>query len=170
MIRNIKEFDYGIVEGVTDSSKWGKDILLICDEKDEFPYAEKCLEYFDNLPKEVENRLKKYLYRYFKDYKQYLDEGELSELNEENIFDYIGLKSIIVDKKCRQDIIEFHIEGSCDWEIEHGLEITISDDKILYVGPFEDNAPNSNGIKYYLEHYGYYKSDTDFNMNYVDKE
>lgn len=174
MVRDIKKYEYGLFEGKIDSLKWGKDISLICDTKEQFNYAEKCLSYFDSMPNEVELRLSKYLLRYFKEHEQYFDEEELKALgpiNETNILNHIGIGSIIVDSNCRKDRIEFHIEGGCDWEIEHGLEITISDDKILYVGPFNDYGPNSSDLRYVLDKYGYYKPDSDgFNMNYVDEE
>jgi len=172
VVRDIKEYEYGIVEGKADSLRWGKDISLICDMKEQFPYAEKCLLYFDSITDEIEVKLIKYLFRYFNDYKQYLDEEftETYSISEENILKHIKIKSIIVDSECRKDRIEFHIEGSCDWESEHGLEITISDGKILYVGPFVDYAPNSSRIEYAMENYGYYNPESEFNMNYVDEE
>lgn len=172
MVRDIKEYEYGIVEGKTDSLKWGKDISLICDTKEQLSYAEKCLSYFDSMPDEVELKLIKYLFRYFKDYKQYFNQEveESDSINEENILKHIQIGSIIVDSECRKDKIEFHIEGNCDWEPEHGLEITISDGKILYVGPFEDYGPNSSRITYALENYGYYNPEANFSMNYVDEE
>ena len=52
-------------------------------------------------------------------------------------------------------------------EIEHGLEITIKDNKILYVGSYDDMPP------YYqerIEYTGYYDENKYMNMNYVDRE
>lgn len=173
MVRDIKEYDYGIVEGKTDSLKWGNNISLMCDTKEQFPYAEKCLFYLDTMPKEMENRLIQYLLRYLKDYICDFPEEEQEELsliNEENMIEHIHITSVIVDAECREEIIEFHIEGECDWEPEHGLEITISDGKILYVGPYNDYGPNSSRMRYALENYGYYNPNSDFNMNYADKE
>ena len=37
--------------------------------------------------------------------------------------------------------IGFQLDGSWDWEQEHGLEIIILDDKVLYLGMFEDHSP-----------------------------
>lgn len=151
----------------------GKNIILTYDKKEQLDYAKKCLSYFESMPKEVEQRLRKYLFRYFKDYLQYAGEEEIEvwkNITKKNIFDYIQIISLIVDNECRANIIEFHIEESCDWEPEHGLEITISNGKILYVGSFVDHGPNSNSLKYELENYGYYNEDSDMNMNYVDKE
>ena len=91
-------------------------------------------------------------------------------VDESTVFDFVRIKSVIVDDDCRQDRIEFHVEGSCKWEIEHGLEVTISDDRILYVGGFEDYGPNSDRLKYIIDKYGFYNPDIDMNMNYADKD
>ena len=40
-----------------------------------------------------------------------------------------------------EDHIGFQLGWSCDWEQEHGIEIIILDDKVLYLGAFEDNSP-----------------------------
>ena len=125
------------------------------------------------MPVEMEQRLKKYLYRYYEDVASWIDEEEVEEIGpigEETVMEHIRIGSVIVGDSCRRDRIEFHVEGSCDWEPEHGLEITISDDKILYVGPYEDYDPNTQRLSYALEHYGYYDPDADPIMNYADKE
>ena len=46
---------------------------------------------------------------------------------EKNIIEHIKIEKIAVDKNCNEDKEEIHILGSCDWEIEHGLEISISE-------------------------------------------
>lgn len=166
---NITEMQ-GTFEYKTDSKKWGDNITLIFDNKDQFDYVKKCLSFFENMPDEMESRLNKYLLRYYKEMRQELGNSIKDTIDEENILKNIHIISIIVDKKCRQDIVEFHVEGTCDWEPEHELEITISDGKILYVGAFEDYAPNSSRLEYALETYGYYNPEKTLNMNYADKE
>lgn len=174
MVRDIKEYSYDVVEGKTHSLKWGDNFTLMCESKDQFPYAEKCLAYLDTLSKEMEERLCKYLLRYYKDYEKYFDDDELAQLGTidmTTIIDHICIDTLIIGNECRQDRIEFHIEGSCDWEPEHGLEITISDNKILYVGSYEDYGPNTDRLQYALDNYGYYDpTSEDIHMNYVDKE
>lgn len=170
MEKNIITEVYGVFEYKTDSKKWGDNITLIFDNKDQFDYVKKCLSFFENMPDEMETRLNKYLLRYYKEYTQDCGIEMEDEIDEENILKNIHIRSIIAYKKCREDVIEFQVEGTCDWEPEHGLEITISDGKILYVGAFEDYAPNSKSLEYALETYGYYDPDKTFNMNYADKE
>lgn len=170
MEKNIITEVYGTFEYKTDSKKWGDNITLIFDNKDQFDYVKKCLSFFENMPDEMESRLSKYLLRYYKEYTQDCGIEMEDEIDEENILKNIHIISIIADKKCREDVIEFQVEGTCDWEPEHELEITISDGKILYVGAFEDYAPNSKRLEYALETYGYYDPDETSNMNYADKE
>lgn len=164
--------DYGLVEIQTRSERWSEDFTLMCDTDDQVPYARRCLEYFDALPDDMEKRLKTYLWRYYKDYEEYYQEdfGEDAVISEDEIFDHVEIGSLIVGSDCRQDRIEFSVDGNCDWEPEHGLEVTISDGAILYVGPFEDYGPNSERLAYALEHYGFYDPDAYPIMNYADKE
>ena len=164
--------DYGLVEIRTRSERWSEDFLLMCETEDQLPYAKKCLAFLDDLPADLEKRLAKYLWRYYKDYEDdYLIEfGEDAALTEDQIFEHVEIGSLIVGNDCRQDRIEFHLDGNCDWEPEHGLEITISDGAILYVGPYEDYEPNSERLEYALEHFGFYDPDAYPIMNYADKE
>ena len=83
------------------------------------------------------------------------------------ILSYITPSVLIIDDNCDENMIEFHVECGCDWECEHGLEITIKDNKILYVGSYNGMPPY---FKERLEHAGYYDEATDINMNYADKE
>ncbi len=171
MILDIKKTDWG-VDAKTASEKWEKDFTLTCDTEEQLPYAEKCLASLDAMPADMERRLAKYLFRYYKDYEQYYEEDEIAAMGitEDNVLDHIRIDSLIVDDDCRQDRIEYHISGGCEWEEEHGLEIAISDGKILYVGPFEDYSPNSERLQYALDEWGYYDPHADPSMNYADKE
>ena len=171
-IKDLKEYSSGLIAATTTSKKWGDSFILMCKSKEQIPYAKKCLEYLDNIPCDVEKRLRIYLVRYYKDYEQFLDDDQkaaIGPVNEATVLDLIRVESVIVNDKCRQDRIEFHIEGSCKWEIEHGLEVTISDDRILYVGEFEDYGPNSNRLQYIIDKYGFYNPEIDMNVNYADK-
>ncbi len=172
-IKEIQESKSGLIIAKTASKIWGDDFWLICKSKDQIPYAQKCLEYLDNIPDGTKSRLCRYLVRYYKDFEQFLDEDQKADLgpvDESTVMNLIRIKSVIVDDDCRQDRIEFHTEGSCKWEVEHGLEVTISDNRILYVGGFEDYGPNSSRLKFIIDKYGFYNPETDMNMNYVDKD
>ncbi|SCY10446.1 DUF6985 domain-containing protein [Butyrivibrio sp. INlla14] len=173
IIKEIKESGSGLITAITTSKKWGEDFRLVCRSEEQISYALGCLDYLDSMPLEVEKRLCKYLVRYYKDFEQFLDDeqkADMGTVNEGSVLKFIRIKSVIVDDHCRRDRVEFHIEGGCKWEVEHGLEITISDGKILYVGAFEDYGPNTSRLAYIIEKYGYYDPDKDMNTNYVDKD
>ena len=115
------------------------------------------------------------LYKYLKpeyledfdddDYGTFIDMPQ--NVSEEDILKYVQFDSIIIEEECREDRIEFHAGGGCDWKIEHGFEFTVSDGKILYVGPFEDMPPNNPER---FAYYGFYDENADPIMNYADKE
>lgn len=172
-ITSIKRYDSGLIKAQTSSLRWGDDFSLLCIKEEQIPYAKKCLAFLDAMQEDMEARLRKYLFRYYGWFEQFLDDNDkarIGTITEESILSNISIHSVIVDDNCREDIVEFHVEGRCDWEPEHGLEITISDGKILYVGSFDDYPPNSSRLSYLLEHYGYYDPDADPSMNYADKE
>lgn len=170
MISDIKETRFGI-EGTAASAEWGI-YKVFCKNKAQLPYAEKCVGFWNSLDDNMKERLCRYLYRYFKEYEELFEEenSEQITINTDTIINYIGINVLIVESADENDIPAFHIEGSCVWEPEHGLEITVSDNKFLYVGPFEDYGPNTSRLQYVLDKYGYYNEDSQFNMNYVDNE
>lgn len=169
-IDNIYEDEYVGYEGSVYLNNWDCEVNVTFPSEVKKEYAEKCAEYMDNMDKDMKQRLTRYSYRYFKEMAEMLDDDDLDmprDVSEEDILKYVYPSVIIVEEGCREDRIEFHVECNCDWEIEHGLEITISNGKILYVGSFNDNPP------YYadrLAYCGFYDENDDMNMNYADKE
>ena len=69
----IKENDYGRLRGKTKSLRWGEDFGIVCNNKEQIPYVKKCLAYLDAMPSDMEARLRKYLFRYYKWYEHYRD-------------------------------------------------------------------------------------------------
>ena len=169
MIKNIVKTDDGL-EGEFWNELFETDMEIYISNENKLSYAEKCAEYFSNMPDELVDRLCKYCIRYCEEMRDVLDEEDMEVpdgIKGREILSYITPSVLIIEEKCDESIIEFHVECDCDWEIEHGLEITIKDNKILYVGSYDDMPP------YYqerIEHTGYYDENKDMNMNYVDRE
>ena len=40
-----------------------------------------------------------------------------------------------------ENITELNLSGSCKWEREHGIQICILGDKLVYLGAFEGKSP-----------------------------
>lgn len=169
LINNIHENEYG-VEGELYLPLWKKTVNVSISSKEKIPYAEKCADYITNLDNSIVARLARYSYRYFKEFEVNIDDEDLEmprDTSEEEILNYIYPGVLIIEEECRDEIIEFHMECECAWEIEHGLEFTISDNKILYVGAFDDISPYNQEC---LDYYGFFVPDDVMNMNYADKE
>lgn len=57
IIRDVIEYDFDMVQGKVFSKQWCDDFKLVCDRKEQFPYAHKCLTYLDSMSAEMEQRL-----------------------------------------------------------------------------------------------------------------
>ena len=58
-----------------------------------------------------------------------------------NCFD-VG--ALIVDTPKDSSRTGYQLSGNCDWEEEHGIEIVILDNKLVYLGEFNGESPWSD--------------------------
>ena len=123
-----------------------EEIEVSIDEGVDIAYAEKCAEALNNLPEETVKAIweaaKKYCL-YFMEIcgEEWDDWNEMSfkvtkETPAEKLKSEIFPTSLIVDEP-EDERVGFHLECNCSWEPEHGLEITILDGKLVYLGAFE---------------------------------
>ncbi len=152
MITDLEDGEYGL-EGSFDWELFGEQIEVHIDEDVDMEYAEKCAESLQNLPEETVQEIWEAAKRYCLYFIKLCDEdwedfNEMSiEVTEDMPAEEIKTEiypSVLIIDKPDGDGIGFHIECGCTWEIEHGLEITILDGKLVYLGPFEDNGPWNN--------------------------
>lgn len=152
MITNICEGEFGL-EGDFDWELFGEVIEVSIDEETDMEYAEKCAESLQNLPEETVQAIWEAAKRYCLFFMELCgndadDFNEMSiEVTEDMPAEDIKTEiypSVLIINEPEGDGIGFHIECSCTWETEHGLEITILDGKLVYLGPFEDSRPWSN--------------------------
>ena len=115
------------------------------DKSDEFmAYAERCAKYFNDMPNSLVECLKEYSLRYYNDMKRYCDEDSPDfpfGVNRQNIWDYAQARCLIVEAPKDAEKIAFGVELGCRWEPEHGMEWTINDGRILYVGDYIGVSP-----------------------------
>lgn len=170
MIKDIITTKYGDLEGKAWNEVFQTDIRVSISSENKLPYAKKCAEYFSNMSEEMVERLCKYCIRYCEEMRELIGEDEVevpANIKGKEILSYIEPSVLIIDEACDESIIEFHVECECDWEEEHGLEITIKDNKIIYVGSYDGMPPHQMSR---IEYAGYYNENSEMNMNYVDKE
>ena len=57
---------------------------------------------------------------------------------------YFSIHEAIIEMPEEESAVAYRLSGGVDWEPEHGLEICIRDNKVLYLGCFEGNSPWSD--------------------------
>lgn len=138
MIRNIRKTHFGI-EGEMDCKLFNQQIGVMADEEVNEEYISKCADYLNNLPEELIDHLCDASIEYCKEFCEDVGEG-IPEINSKrDILKYIQPRSLIIEAPIGEQIV-FHMELDCDWEIEHGLEWTINNGRVLYVGSFESEG------------------------------
>ena len=153
----ITDIEVGMFERLEGFLKWGLfDCVLdvTIDKGVPLEYAEKCAEALNSLSeetiKDIYEAAKRYCLFFIDlcgdawDYDDYdmqirVTEDTPSEMMKSEIRPHV----FIVDTP-KDERIGFHIECGCSWEPEHGLEITILDGKLVYLGGFEDSSPWAN--------------------------
>lgn len=147
IIENVRKDEHSnIFIGTVYSKIFGYQIdVVLSDGSDELvKYTQRCSEYLDNMPVELIADLNKYSLRYYNDIKQYYD-GDNSDfpadVNEGNILDHIKARCLIVERPKDAEKIAFSLELDCDWEPEHGMEWTINNGNVLYVGDYIGVSP-----------------------------
>lgn len=168
IIQDLKRTKFGF-EGTLDYPLFETQIKVFVDREEDIEYAQKCADCLCNMSEDTLLRLSTYIIRYCEYHREYLEEdGSIPEnISGTEILEYIVPSVLIVERPEDPSIIGFHVECGCDWEWEHGLEFTIRDEKILYVGPFDDMSPWNKGR---LSYVGFYNPDNAESMNYADKE
>lgn len=117
-------------------------------------YAEKCLDYFNNLPDEIIDKLKFYSLRYCEDFRQFFDNDAPEvpkNVSEESIFNYVKPRIMVVQEPKNAEKLAFGVELRCEWEREHGMEWVFNDGELLYVGDYVGLSPWYSSERYKRE-------------------
>lgn len=118
-------------------------ILVYVDFDVPLTYADKCVTHLETLSDSVIEALCKGAVNYCESFRDFFEECEIDipeGMNGRDILKYITPKILIIEAPA-EDIPAFHMECSCEWEIEHAMEWTVRGDEVLYVGGFGDEHP-----------------------------
>lgn len=143
MIRDLEKNEFNQTEGIIDFPLFNLEIQITIDEGVPLEYAKQCVSYLQNLDDSVIDKLCEGSIRYCESMREYFaDEGIdiPKDVKGREILRYIRPNVLLIDPP-EDDTIAFHIEGNCDWEPEHGIEGSIRNGKVLYVGAFNDESP-----------------------------
>ena len=100
-------------------------------------------KYLVEMSDAIIEKLCEFSIRYCENMREYFDEMEVSiaeNIQGREILKHIDPNTLIIEVP-KSDEIAFHIELNCDWEEEHGMEWSIRNNQVLYVGSFSDETP-----------------------------
>ena len=151
-IKDIEEGEYGL-EGLTRWELFGEEIEVNIDKGVDPAYAEKCAEALNALSEETIRAIweaaKKYCLYFTElcgdDWNSWnkMSFEVTEETPAEKLKSEIFPRGLIVNRP-KDERIGFHLECNCSWEPEHGLEITILDGKLVYLGAYDGNGAWDN--------------------------
>ena len=136
MIKDIRKTEFGI-EGKLYSKVFNTEMEVMIDEGVNIEYAQKCAEHFNSLNSELVETICKGAKAYCLDFM----EMALGNFDEE-----------LTIPVTSENKIGYQLECCCDWEIEHGMEIDILDNKVVYLSSFNGYSP---WLEYDTDEYNY---------------
>lgn len=148
MITDIKQGEYGI-EGKLYSEIFGTNIDVMIEDGASIEYAQRCAEHFNNMTDKMLDTICRGAKAYCLDFME-LAEGDWdNELTIQVTPETPALEMLkcfkptvfIIEKPDDENKIGYQLECSCDWEIEHGMEFDILDDKVVYLSSFNGHSP-----------------------------
>ena len=138
----------------------GTEINVIVDKDVPNDYIAICIKHFNSLAKPVvdtiRHRLTKYCQFMFESWQEMgIYEKVLSNIESKmaccntsfDIFHHIQLQTMVIETP-KQSVPAYSLSGNCDWEPEHGFEIIIKDNDVLYVGQPTMIGPWGNAEDY----------------------
>lgn len=161
MITDIKKGDFGL-EGKVKFELFNTEIEVMIDEDADIEYAEKCASALNDLSQATVEKICKAAKAYCLFFLEECDGSEedlpfkvTKDTPAEEILKCIQPSCLIINAP-EGDGVGIHLECNCDWEIEHGMELTLLDGELLYCGSFVDARP-------------WYEYDKDEDWNFANK-
>lgn len=119
------------------------------DEEVSIEYAQKCAEHFNNLSSEMVETIcrgaKAYCLDFMEiasgDWDEELTIPVTAETPAMEMLKCFSPTLLIIEEPDDENRIGYQLECSCDWEIEHGMEIDILENKVVYLSSFNDYSP-----------------------------
>lgn len=129
------------IEGKVHFDLFAKDIDVMIEDPDCEEYAEKCAKYLNELNDDLIIHLCKSSIKYCNDFLEAIGEAKKTFQNPRDVLPLIHPILLIVPGLSSENDPVIHLELNCDWEVEHGMEWIIRNDKVLYVGAFNGEDP-----------------------------
>ena len=155
MINNIKKRDDLFNVGFIESKLFNKRMEVWIENTVDIEYAEKCVSNFLSLSEETIDRICERISAYHKFMLEEWNDEFVAEINKKVPCDASGREMLkYIDNPAiyifppEGEGIGYIIDGKCEWEPEHGINVIMLDDKIMDVGPGEGLLPWSNANRF----------------------
>jgi len=149
MIKNLHKTDIGR-EGTVWCEPFQKEIeIFLPDDEVTIKYAEKCIDAMNHMSSEMLRVIckaaKAYCLKFMYEIDDTLDDEMTVPIREDTpekeILKCFSPTCLIIETPDDISRIGYQLECDCDWEIEHGMEIDILDDKVVYLSAFDGYSP-----------------------------
>lgn len=139
-------------EGKVYCKLWDTDILVsLFDEEVTLEYAEKCAEALNAMPAELIDAICRAAKMYCISFCDDTDENYVKELKmavpidentpPEEILKCFRPTTLVVPQPEDPSKIGYQLSCECDWEVEHGMEIDILDNKLVFLSEYTGESP-----------------------------
>jgi hypothetical protein len=140
LVKDIKEND-GILEGLFTWNLYRCETKVLLFDGATIEYAELCIEHLNSLGRDTIERIFEACIRYCNDFLDYTGREKREFEQPSEILDHMTPTSLSIDEPEDPAVPTIHLEMECDWDIEHGVEIIVRKDEVLYVGGFNGGSP-----------------------------
>lgn len=158
-ILNDKEYDEdGMLVATFYCKRYDDELELTADSGVDEKYVKKCVKHYNKLSGELMDRICGALCRYCESAREKagddFDEDIPEDIKGRDILDYYAPVSLNIEAPPSPGVIGYSIEGECDWDPEHGVQIIIRDDRLVLVSSFngrsvwDDDSLNDGEVNY----------------------
>lgn len=143
LIKNLKENEFEQMEGNVFFDYLKKDISILFEKEVPIEYVEKNIEYLNSLNEKVMLSLCAYSMKFCKKIMlDYPDVDYLLGLKQVDspleILNFMEILRLKVDMYKDYNVDVLNLSGSCAWDEDNGIQWLIKENKVVYVGPWDD--------------------------------
>lgn len=141
LIRNVSSEGFWPLQGEVFVTLFDRYIEFAVEDAASIEYVEKCARYLNGLDASVIDSLCQACIRYCNDFLSMTGQDIKEFSAARDVLKLVSPSALIVPNEDVPGKPVIHMELNCDWEIEHGMEWIIRDQKVLYVGGFNGSDP-----------------------------
>ncbi|MCM1540296.1 MAG: hypothetical protein NC121_03455 [Blautia sp.] len=148
-LKNVHPNEFGEREGTAFFPYFNREISVICRKGVTYEYAEKCLEYLEEVDETLILQICRYAEFYLKDTLDNTSIGELYYGGGEpfphdgllGMLQYFSFEILYIEEPpasvADSDSVKaLNLYGGCDWQEDEGIQCLVKDGEVIYLGNF----------------------------------